>query len=224
MSTNVPSTMSIAPVKRYNPGLVVLHWLIAALIFVAAFLAMGQEGGGRGQGAASFAGIPILGVHMLLGITVLVLLLIRLLMRWRLRRPEWATTGSAFLDRVGQWTHVGLYLLVFAVTITGLVLALQTNRLSRIFSVAGSTPGQFRPGQFQPGQLPPSEGFQPGQERPGGTEGGFARGGRFLLGAFHGLSWILLLLLVLLHIGAAFYHQFFRKDNLLGRMWFGGST
>ena len=37
----------------------------------------------------------------------------------------------------------------------------------------------------------------------------------------HGLvSWILLLL-VLLHIGAALYHQFIRKDNLLSRMWFG---
>ncbi|MDX9990679.1 MAG: cytochrome b/b6 domain-containing protein [Anaerolineales bacterium] len=27
--------------------------------------------------------------------------------------------------------------------------------------------------------------------------------------------------LVLLHIGAALYHQFIRKDNLLARMWFG---
>jgi cytochrome b561 len=37
----------------------------------------------------------------------------------------------------------------------------------------------------------------------------------------HGLiSWVLLML-VLLHIGAAFFHQFIRKDNLLGRMWYG---
>lgn len=37
----------------------------------------------------------------------------------------------------------------------------------------------------------------------------------------HGLvSWILLAL-VLLHIGAALYHQFIRRDNLLSRMWFG---
>jgi cytochrome b561 len=33
-------------------------------------------------------------------------------------------------------------------------------------------------------------------------------------------SW-LLLGLVLLHFGAALYHQFIRKDNLLARMWFG---
>jgi cytochrome b561 len=30
-----------------------------------------------------------------------------------------------------------------------------------------------------------------------------------------------LLVLVALHFGAAMYHQFIRKDGLLGRMWFG---
>jgi cytochrome b561 len=37
----------------------------------------------------------------------------------------------------------------------------------------------------------------------------------------HGLISTVLLLLILLHVGAAFYHQFFLKDNLLSRMWFG---
>ena len=37
----------------------------------------------------------------------------------------------------------------------------------------------------------------------------------------HGLISGLLLVLVALHIGAALYHQFIRKDNLLSRMWFG---
>ena len=37
----------------------------------------------------------------------------------------------------------------------------------------------------------------------------------------HGLVSTLLLLLILLHVGAALYHQFILKDNLLSRMWFG---
>lgn len=37
----------------------------------------------------------------------------------------------------------------------------------------------------------------------------------------HGLTSTLLLLLILLHAGAALYHQFRLKDNLLSRMWFG---
>jgi cytochrome b561 len=48
-------------------------------------------------------------------------------------------------------------------------------------------------------------------------------GGRgFHLGGFHGLSWAALLLLIFLHVGAAFYHQFIKKDHLLSRMWYGG--
>ena len=37
----------------------------------------------------------------------------------------------------------------------------------------------------------------------------------------HGLFSGLLLALVALHVGAALYHQFIRKDNLMARMWFG---
>ncbi len=37
----------------------------------------------------------------------------------------------------------------------------------------------------------------------------------------HGLIAPALVLTVLLHVGAAFYHQFMLKDNLLARMWYG---
>ena len=214
------ATAASTPVRRYHPAQVVLHWAIAALIFITALLASGGEGEGRRQ-AAGFAGIPTLTFHMILGITVLVLLFIRLLMRWRIKSPEWATTGSAFLDRIGRWTHIALYVFAFSVTITGLVLALQTNRLARAFS--GSGQFQAPPGGFQPGQFPPG-GIRPGGEGGEGFGGGFARGGRFFLGAFHGASWTILLLLIILHVGAALYHQFMRNDNLFGRMWFGKST
>ncbi|MGE4337660.1 MAG: cytochrome b [Pigmentiphaga sp.] len=37
----------------------------------------------------------------------------------------------------------------------------------------------------------------------------------------HGLGAILLVVLLLIHIGAALYHQFFLRDGLLRRMWYG---
>jgi cytochrome b561 len=37
----------------------------------------------------------------------------------------------------------------------------------------------------------------------------------------HGITSWLLLGLIALHVGAALYHQFIRRDNLLGRMWYG---
>jgi len=199
MSTNVSAAISPKP-KRYNPVLVTLHWIIAILIFGTAFLAMGGgEGGREGGGAATLGGIPILGVHMILGITVLVLLMIRLIVRWRTQHPEWATTGNRFLDKVGELTHWALYFFTFCMTVTGIFLATRGNRLARTFGLASVTPqGQFQPGQFR------------------------QRG--FSIGMFHGATWFFLLLLVLLHVGAALYHQFILKDNLLGRMWYGKQT
>jgi len=41
--------------------------------------------------------------------------------------------------------------------------------------------------------------------------------------AVHGLAARVLLVLLALHIGAAFYHQFIRKDRLLGRMGIGAA-
>ena len=37
----------------------------------------------------------------------------------------------------------------------------------------------------------------------------------------HGMTFSLLFILILIHFGAAMYHQFIRKDHLLARMWFG---
>ena len=39
--------------------------------------------------------------------------------------------------------------------------------------------------------------------------------------AVHGNFAYVIAALVALHIGAALYHQFIRKDNLLSRMWYG---
>ncbi len=127
---------------------------------------------------------------MILGITTLVLLTIRLIVRWLTKHPDWATAGNPFLDLVGKLTHFGLYFFTFSITITGIVMASQRGLLARVLGIGTAAARSF------------------------GRRG-------FSLGSFHGLSWALLFLLILLHVGAAFYHQFFKKDNLLGRMWYG---
>lgn len=43
----------------------------------------------------------------------------------------------------------------------------------------------------------------------------------FAARALHGFIAPALLALILLHVGAALYHQLFIKDNLLSRMWYG---
>ena len=226
-SSLTPAIVSPAVVKpkRYHPVLVALHWLIAILILAAVLLVQENEGGERSRPTTenfSSQGLPTgnapqnfdsdeapqnvqrvaprqenqsifsgTGTHMILGISILVLLVIRLAVRWRTQHPEWASTGNTFFDWVGNLTHLGLYVLTFGMAITGIILANQRGILARVFGI-GSTPAQ----------------------------GTYLRGG-FRFGMLHGGIWTLLLLLIILHIGAALYHQFILKDNLMGRMWFG---
>ncbi len=222
MTQAIPSDASMAlnKPKRYHPALVALHWLTVILIFVTVFFALGGGEGGEGRrfgGGFTLFGIPLIGIHMLLGLTVLVLLVVRLVVRWRTQHPQWATTGNGLLDKLGGLTHAALYFFTFFITITGIILVLQGNRLLRTFGLAGAPTRSFNPGNFQPGQFPPPGGA--------GFEGGFGRGNFFLeLGRFHGLGWAVLFLLILLHVGAALYHQFILKDNIFGRIWFGKQT
>ncbi len=151
------------------------------------------EGGALAGGEAGASSST--NMHMLIGIAVLVLMAIRLLVRWGTQRPEWATTGNEFLNKLGEWTHYALYVFTFAITVTGVALASQTNRLGGLFG--GATAGG-----------PAMEGESVG----------------FGLGAFHGLSWAIFALLIFLHVAGALYHQFIIKDNLFSRMWYGSQS
>ena len=226
MSVDVAQPVAASAPKRYHPALVALHWLTLILI-LGVYLLRGGEG--REGGSSLIPNLPNLNLHIILGGILFFVLVARLIVRWRTKHPAWADTGSAFLNKVGELTHWALYLFMFGMLVTGLVLGLQGNRIARTFGIGGSSLPQFsqgqRPpqGQFQPGQAPQfggGEGGDGGFRQGGGF--GFGRGNPlFILGRLHGVVWILLALLILLHIGAAFYHQFFIKDNLLGRMWFG---
>lgn len=68
----------------------------------------------------------------------------------------------------------------------------------------------------QPGGVPGSQG---GGGRPGARGGPAAMA--FLLLPLHLDIAIVLSFLIALHILAALYHQFIRKDNLIARMWYG---
>jgi cytochrome b561 len=172
------ATTVVTRPKRYHPTLVALHWTIAVLIFLNFLLAKVSENG------TDIAGIPMIDFHMVFGILILGLLILRFVIRMVAQRPEWADSGNIYFNRIGEWIHWGLYLLTLAMTITGVMLAADTGYLSDLFGAASE---QFR----------------------------------FGLGRFHETVWVLLLTLIGLHVAAALYHQFYIKDNLLKRMWFG---
>lgn len=162
---------------RYSPLWVTLHWLTVLLVFVLLYLGF----------SSVFSPATVKPVflrwHMPLGTTVLLLTLIRLFVRARTPRPEPARSGSAFLDKAAEGVHHLLYLLLFVIPITGLLLSFRYNLPPAVFEGA-PFPTSLRP---------------------------------FL----HGLLNFLFIFVILIHILAALYHQFVRKDHLIGRMWYG---
>jgi len=189
---NKPMTtksISLETPKRYHPALASIHWVIAFLIFANVILASVAEGEG-GHVPGTIFGLPVIGIHMLTGITILVLLSLRLIARWRTPRPELATAGHPLLDLAGVLNHYALYLFTFSMAITGILMAWDRGYFARIFGIGSDAAG------------------------PSLLDG-------LHLGALHGLSWLFLAFFIFLHVSAALYHQFIRKDHLLSRMWLG---
>ena len=234
--------------KRYHPALVTLHWLIVVLVLINLFIGLFvfEPALRRGGGGAAFR-IPesLIAIHIAVGLSILILLVVRFIIRLRSRKPAPATAGSQSLNVLARLVHYALYLVLFALTVVGLIFALQTNRLQRAFfggvqAFAGPGAGNFRgfstpgPGTSEPffGNGTGGNNFQGFGNQAGGNPGfqgnGFRGGGRggafgaaFVLLPIHLDLAILLAVLLGFHILAAIYHQFLLKDNLISRMWYG---
>lgn len=127
-------------VSRYHPLLVGLHWVMALLIIAALAL-----------GALVMVHLPntspmkleALRSHMIGGVLILALMLARLVVRNRSRRPPAAPTGNAFLDRVAWASHRMFYPAVFGMAASGLIMAFQTHLPEVLFAHHGALPKDF---------------------------------------------------------------------------------
>lgn len=106
--------------KRYHPLMVTLHWLTFILILGAGLL---SETGSSSS--------PI-SVHMILGSLLLVTMIIRLIARFTVKRPVWANTGNPFLNKLGEWVHIGLYFFAFYILALGGLIASQRNLIGYV--------------------------------------------------------------------------------------------
>ena len=129
-------------------------------------------------------------VHQSLGVTIFVLALVRV--AWRLTHPAPSLPASMPRSQkiAAALTHATLYLILFVMPITGYVGLAARGRPVNIF-------GLFDLPRVVERSIRTSASFQ---------------------NVHDNLQYVLYVLLVL-HVGAALYHQFVVKDGLLARMW-----
>jgi len=119
-----------------------LHWLMVLAIlgqFVIGFsMDAGSSGRGRGRGRGEgpgrgrgggggyepFGSNHLLTIHVILGSIILTLAVVRLIWRFTTPLPPWADTLSEGERTLAHWTERALYVLMFAIPLTGLWLVI----------------------------------------------------------------------------------------------------
>ncbi|MGL4296653.1 MAG: cytochrome b, partial [Aestuariivirga sp.] len=108
--------MNSAAHDRYSTGAIVLHWLTALLvIFMIVFGEELVEGAEHDDAAGTF--LP--SIHVSVGVTILVLTLLRLAWRLGHAAPPYPATMKAWELTLAKVTHLLFYALLIAVPLTG---------------------------------------------------------------------------------------------------------
>ena len=178
--------------KRYRPLWVFLHWLMAALVFST-----------FGIGLLSLVNKPTtaaklvpLGIHIALGIAILIIIIVRYILRLlvfrpprrALQAPAHKLKKQPILDQLSAYVHPLLYLFTALMALLGIAIALPADLFTTIFTRSGAT-------------LPTDFYIYPAR-------------------SWHGTLSLILLLLIAQHLLVAVFHQFLKGENFLGRMWF----
>ena len=133
--------------------------------------------------------IEIYAIHKSLGLAILALVVLRLAWRLHAGRPAPVAGTPRWKQRVATITHGAMYVLLLSMPLSGW-----------LFNSAAGYPLQW----FGLFNLPALAGED--------------RGLRELAGSIHEAGFWLLLTLVIVHAGAAFYHHVFLQDATLTRM------
>jgi len=122
-------------VTRYHPLLVALHWLIALMIIgmlIGGFLVVSKMPNTDPQKVQLLMG------HMIGGVSILTLILIRLAVRLSTTKPAPAETGSPLLNRLGRFNHYAFYVVVIVIALSGIATAKISGVSDTVFNHTGA--------------------------------------------------------------------------------------
>jgi len=131
---------------QYGSNVRVLHWLTVLLVVVAWTMArFGEQLFDEGIDALHTATAIGLGVHLWLGLAVLIIAVLRF--RWRLVNSppppevnEFSRWLISWTDPSARLTHYVLYVLLLGVTIIGILLLFSEGKVLSAFGLADTAP------------------------------------------------------------------------------------
>ncbi len=189
--------MTTDATKRYSGTAVLLHWLAAVIILILLGLGFVMTGMPDGNIELKF---KLYQLHKSCGILLLLLAIIRL--GWRFRSPPPAPVVTGWMRRIAAATHWALYGVMIMMPIVG-------------WMIVSASPLQIPTEIFGLFELP---------HLPLAGAGADRKELEHLFEEIHESMAFLLIGLMVLHIGAAFYHHWVLKDGALRRMMPGGRT
>jgi cytochrome b561 len=169
--------------QRFTPAQRAVHWLMAACILAMLFIGVGMESTIRPKY------LTLVSIHKPLGITILVLALIRLGLRWRYGAPPLPADIPAPMKLAAYLSHYAFYLLMIGMPLIGWAM------LS-----ASAYPVVLYGSLHLPPILPQSDTL------------------RTLLWNAHYYLAFAFFALILLHLAAALFHALIRRDGVFDAM------
>jgi cytochrome b561 len=170
---------------RYGSVARVLHWLIVVLAVIVVSLGLSAGSAPPNTPARS----NLLSMHRSVGLTILALMVLRAVWRWRRPPPPLPASVARVEAGLAHLTHLGLYIIFITMPLAGYLAS----------AAAGHTGSFF--GLFAIPQLTPTE----------------ERLSQWAI-AVHLVGQYAVYLLVALHVAGAVYHAAIRKDEVFQRM------
>lgn len=121
--------------RRYHPALVTLHWLLAFMIILALVMGGFVLAETPNDDPSKLYGLR---AHMSVGLSILVLMLVRLAVRLFTTQPPHADIGNATLNKAGVWAHWAFYVLVIAMAASGIATARMAGLPEIVFGGSGA--------------------------------------------------------------------------------------
>lgn len=121
-------------VSRYHWALVALHWLLGLMIVVGLYMGIFALEAVPNSDPAKVDGLR---GHMINGMLIGALMILRLMVRVRTAHPQAAPTGMAWADAIAPWTHWALYVLVLAMVASGFAMSLMAGLPAIVFGGSG---------------------------------------------------------------------------------------